>query len=398
LDLPDAPDLSAVVLFGGTSPGGFIAEDDFDSIGSKHTDDEVHTLRHRIAVRHDALIFYTSGTTAMPKGCPLSHEAAVRTGIQTARRARWQRDERLWVPLPMFHTGFTQPLTAMMHVGGTIVTQGHFDAAEALDLIDRERVTAMFPAFPLITQSLLTHPSYSAETFRAVRTCFNVAPPEMLRSMQAKMPHTVQISGFGMTEFGGSIAMNDPSDPLDSRISNQGMPFEGVEIEIRDEENQPVSLNQRGEIVVRSPTLFSGYLNAPDDNTIEADGWFHTGDLGMLDFKGRLSYLGRLKDMLKVGGENVAAIEIESHIASHPSVINVAVVGVADAKYLEVPAAFVELRPGSDTTAEDVIAHCTGAMASFKVPRHVRFIAEWPMSATKVQKFRLREMFEAGEI
>ena len=148
-----------------------------------------------------------------------------------------------------------------------------------------------------------------------------------------------------------------------------------------------------GEIVVRGYCVFDRYHKDPERTAeaVDDDGWFHTGDIGSMTAEGRISYLGRTKDMLKVGGENVAAMEIESFIATHPCVSIVAVVGVPDAKYMEVPAAFIELRPGRHATEDEIIEFCRAGLARFKVPRHVRFIDQWPMSATKIQKFRLRE-------
>ena len=170
-------------------------------------------------------------------------------------------------------------------------------------------------------------------------------------------------------------------------------PVPGHEVRIVDPEtDDELPVGERGEITVRGPGLFERYHNDPE-KTAEAmrGGWFHTGDLGCVDAAGRLTFLGRLKDMLKVGGENVAAVEIEAYLVTHPAVKIAQVVGVPDARYVEVPAAFVELVDGADATEEELIDYCRGTIASFKVPRHVRFVTEWPMSATKIQKFQLRE-------
>jgi acyl-CoA synthetase (AMP-forming)/AMP-acid ligase II len=207
----------------------------------------------------------------------------------------------------------------------------------------------------------------------------------------------VLVNAYGMTEFGGSVVMVDPADGDDPRLATQGPPFPGLEIGIRDGANRPLPAGERGEIVIRGPSMFGGYHNDPvkTAEAIDAGGWYHSGDLGELGADGRLRYLGRLKDMLKVGGENVAAIEIASHLQAHPAVSVAQVVGVADERYGEVAAAFIELAPGASLTEEEVVAHCRAGLASFKVPRHVRFVTEWPMSSTKVQTFRLRERLEA---
>jgi fatty-acyl-CoA synthase len=152
-----------------------------------------------------------------------------------------------------------------------------------------------------------------------------------------------------------------------------------------------------GELLFRGPSLFVRYHDDPESTAlaIDDDGWFHTGDLGTLDAEGRVSFVGRLKDMLKVGGENVAAADVESYLLTHPAAEIVQVVGVPDARYLEVPAAFVQLRQGATATEAELVDFCRGQIATFKVPRYVRFVDEWPMSGTKIQKFRLREQLVA---
>jgi fatty-acyl-CoA synthase len=270
----------------------------------------------------------------------------------------------------------------------------HFEPTAALEMIDRERTTVSFATFPAITQALLNHPSYHPDRWRGIRLINNVAPPDTLLQMQQQMPHSIQISAYGCTECGGVVAFNEPTDTLEQRTTTSGRPFDGIELQVRDiETGQPCAAGERGEIFVRGYNLFDGYYRDPalTAAAFDAEGWFRTGDIGALSAEGRISYLGRLKDMLKVGGENVAAVEIESYLGTHPAVSIVAVVGVPDPKYVEVPAAFIELRPGHELTEAQVKEFSREGLAAFKVPRHVRFITEWPMSATKIQKYRLQE-------
>ena len=393
LRLDVAPRLRMAAVLGG-SADGWVDDDDLAELAAAVDAGRVEHRRRRTALRDIGFMFYTSGTTAMPKGCSLTHEANVRCAAETALRFEWSDGDRLWDPLPMFHTAFTQPLGGITYVGGTLLSQRHFDPGAALQLIEDDEATLMFPAFPTITMALLNHADYRESTFKRVRSIFNVAPPDMLRSMQAAMPHTTQIGAYGMTEFAGSVTMLFPSFDLDTRCDTQGPPLPGLEVEIRDpDDNSVLPPGRKGEIVARGPTRFEAYYKDPEKTAevLEPDGWYHTGDLGVLDEEGRLSYQGRLKDMLKVGGENVAAIEIESYIANHPAVSICQVVGAPDAKYVEVPAAFIELRPGASLTAEEIVEFCRQGMARFKVPHHVRFVEEWPMSSTKIQKFKLRE-------
>lgn len=392
-----APDLAHVVAFGGGDAPGVVGEEAFRALGADIDPAAVTARRRGVAIRDVAMMFYTSGTTSNPKGCGLSHEALVRVGRMTAQGLGYRDGDVMFDPLPMFHTASTQPMLAMMDVRGTFVSMVHPDPDEALDLIEQERATQMFTAFPTITESLLNHPRYQpGTTFKRVRTLFNVAPYEAQRSIQSRMPGTTLVNAFGMTETAGSATMVDASDPDEERMGTQGPPMPGIEVQIRGEDNSPLPRGERGEIVLRGPSLFEGYHKAPEKNaeTIEADGFWHSGDLGLLRPDGRLVFLGRIKDMLKVGGENVAAIEIESHLQAHPAVNIAQVIGYPDAKYGEVPAAFIELRPNAMATEEELIAHCSGAIAGFKVPRYVRFVTEWPMSSTKVQKFRLHEILD----
>lgn len=394
LSLDAAPMLRSAVLLGSKSAPGFLDREGFEAMAGSLSTAEVDVLRRRVAIRDTAVVFYTSGTTSMPKGCLLDHETLLRVGINTRIRMGLTDHERMFDPLPLFHTAATQPIAAVLHACGTYVSMTYFEPGAALQLIREEGVTSMFTAFPIIAQALMNHETYTPELFSSVRVTFNVAPTDALKQMQSRMPHTAQVTGFGMTESGGSVVLSRPTDPPDVRAEAEGAPFPGMEIEIRDPDtNEPVAPGVRGEIVFRGPQVFQGYFKAPEKNAevMEPGGWFHTGDLGALDEQGRLHYLGRLKDMLKVGGENVAAVEIEGYLATHPAVSIAQVVGVPDDRYLEVPAAFLELKPGASVTEEEIIEFCRGGLARFKVPRYVRVVTEWPMSATKVQKFELRD-------
>jgi fatty-acyl-CoA synthase len=395
LDLPEARKLRSIVLLGGREADGMATEREFAAFAKEVGDGEVLARHQRTSVRGAALMMYTSGTTAMPKGCVLSHEALVRTAVVGGRtKFRITPEDRFWDPLPMFHMSAILPIIGVFDGGGTFLSMTHFEPGTALRMLDEERATLNFATFPAITQALLNHPDYDPDKWRGIRVINNVAPPDTLRDMQSRMPHTIQISSYGLTECGGVVAFNDPEDTLEQRCTTSGIPFDGIEVAVRDlATGKPVPPGVAGEIVVRGYCVFDRYHKDPERTAeaVDDDGWFHTGDIGSMTAEGRISYLGRTKDMLKVGGENVAAMEIESFIATHPCVSIVAVVGVPDAKYMEVPAAFIELRPGQHVTEDEIVEFCREGLARFKVPRHIRFIDEWPMSATKIQKFRLRE-------
>ncbi len=383
------------VFLGAGHRAGFMDRDTFCNLAESVDPAEVEKRHTGTAITDTALMFYTSGTTAVPKGCPLDHIVLQHAGVVGGTdRLRLIAGDVVWNPLPMFHSAFTQPLTGILHVGGTLVSMAHFDPNEALDLITRERVTVAFPAFPTITLQILHHPRYTPDALKDVRVILNVGSPEELVAMQSLMPHTTQITCFGMSECGGSVAMCDPEDPLPLRSKCSGRALPGIDIEVRDPEtSKALAQGEAGEIVARGRGVFSGYYNDPEktEAAFWDDGWFRTGDLGVLDAEGRVTFRGRLKDMLKVGGENVAAVEIEGYLVLHPAVKLAQVVGLPDEKYGEVPVAFIELVQGAAATEAGMIDFCRGEIASFKIPRHVRFVEDWPMGATKILKSALRE-------
>jgi len=346
-----------------------------------------------------ALVMYTSGTTAHPKACLLSHRALECAGHGLARRYRMTAADTFWDPLPFFHMSTMLPLAACRAVAATFIAREHFDAHDSLHEIARERATILYPSFPALTNALFGHAEFDAARLGHVRIVNNVGPPDLLRRYAQTLPAATHVSAYGLTEAGGVIAFNDLDDTPDQLAETCGQPFDGIEVRVVDPEtHEPRPDGEPGEILIRGPTLFSGYYK-DSDQTRRAmiDGWLRSGDLGTLAPGGRIRYLGRIKDMLKVGGENVAAIEIESFLCTHPAIKIAQVVGAPDARLQEVPAAFVELRDGERLAAADVVRYCIGRIASFKIPRYVYFVDDWPMSATKVQKFRLAERIDPAD-
>jgi acyl-CoA synthetase (AMP-forming)/AMP-acid ligase II len=394
LALATAPRLRACVMLGSASPPGFVDRAGFDDHAAAVPADLVAAAADSVRIRDAAIMMYTSGTTARPKGCALTHEAIVRTGDALNTRFSLTEADVWWDPLPMFHLSSILPLTAALRAGSRYATMVDFEIEAAVRQIVDERVTYMFGTFPTLNQELLGHPGFRSADLSSVRLINQVAPPDLQRALQQALPHAVQVSAYGCTELGGIISQNDPAETSEQRATTCGTPFPGIEVRIvNPETGHDLKNGMRGEVLVRGYSLFEGYYKDAEKSAqaLDAGGWFHTGDIGSLDEDGRIAYHGRTKDMLKVGGENVAALEIESYLSTHPAVRLAQVVGIPDERLVEVPAAFVEIEPGQQVTEEELIAFCRGQIASFKIPRHVRFVAEWPMSATKIQKFRLRE-------
>ncbi len=270
-----------------------------------------------------------------------------------------------------------------------------FEAGVALEQLERQRCTVAFPAFETIWLAVLDHPRFAEADLSHLRTVINVGVRERLRAMQERLPTAIQVSCFGMTESAGFMCIGLTTDPLEARLTTSGRPVPDMEVR----GNRPRhgarlrTPARRAKRLFRGVSRFLYYHRDPEytASVIDAEGWYHSGDLIKIDDEGRVSFVGRLKDMLKVGGENVSAAEVEDLLATHPAVKIVQVVGAPDARYGEVAAAFVELRQNMAASEAELIGVCLGTISTFKVPRYVRFVQEWPMSGTKIQKFRLRE-------
>jgi fatty-acyl-CoA synthase len=376
-----------------------LGEDDEYAAGAALVDaEEVQRRSDRVASDDDAVLLYTSGTTSNPKGALHTHASLMAEGRNVAGRLDLTPLDRFWSPLPMFHCGGFCTMMGAWAEGGTFCHVGAFDAGVALDQLERERCTVAFPAFEMIWLAVLDHPRYLSADLSALRIVVNVGVPERLRQMQQRMPGAVQISSYGSTESLGFMCIGDTSDPLEVRVTTSGRPLPGMELRFIDPDTgREVEVGQSGELLFRGVTRFARYHRDPEHTAkvVDPDGWFHSGDLLKQDAEGRVTFVGRLKDMLKVGGENVSAAEIEDYLVTHPAVQLVQVVGAPDARYIEVPCAFVELVSDASVTADELIDHCLGHIATFKVPRYVRFVTDWPQSGTKIQKHRLRERIES---
>jgi fatty-acyl-CoA synthase len=339
-------------------------------------------------------IVYTSGTTANPKGCLHTHLALLAQGEAVAERLQLSSDDRFWTPLPMFHVAGWSTMLAAQARGACFNHVGIFEPGVALEQISTQRCTVLFPGFETIWLAVLDHPRFAASDLSHARLLINVGVPERMRLMEERLPGVPQVSNTGSTEACGFLAIGSPTDSLEARSSTAGHELAGMEVRIVDRESgEDVPAGQPGEMLFRGGWRLREYYGDPQGTaeSIDEDGWFHSGDLLRRDEQGRLVYLSRIKDMLKVGGENVASAEIEGHLLTHPAIHMAHVVAAPDARYGEVPAAFVELKPGAELSEEELIDFCVDRIATFKVPRYMRTVEEWPMSGTKVMKVVLRE-------
>ena len=386
-----------IVLVRGEGGTGIVGTTAFAERSQAVAADRIEALRRQVRVRDPALIIYTSGTTANPKGCVLSHEAVTRGPVERARyRLKAAQIDVTWGAGPLFHIGTLAPFIGSMGVAGTFLTDTHFEPGRALALMYEHGVTLAWPWFSAIVQGLIGHPSFDAARLATLRHFFMIAPPTLVDEVQRVLPDAEIIQACGMTETAGVFALCTPDEGRESRSNTQGRPSPGVEVLVVDPTTgEPCPDGTLGEIWVRGYNVMDGYWAAPEKTaaTLTAQGWLKTGDLYTQLPSGSLVFGGRCKDMLKVGGENVAVIEVEAFLCTHPAVKTAEVVGRADARLDEVPVAFVELHEGHALDGEALIAHCRGRIASYKVPRAIHFMspADWPMSATKIDKRALRE-------
>ncbi len=398
LDLAEFPELR-YVLGGDDPPPGLLSRSEFAALTDTVPETVVTDAEAAAAPDDVCILLYTSGTTANPKGCMHSHSTLLHQGANMAfNRFALTPQDTFWSPLPLFHIGGIVVLVTSIVSGARFCHPGLFEPGLAVKQLRDHKATVGFPAFETIWLAVLDHPDFDPADMASLRLLANVGVPERLRSMQERLPTAIQVSCTGGTESAGFISVGVETDTVEQRVNTCGFPVDGMEAKITDPETgadlEPPCV---GELCYRGVSRFLGYYKDPETTAerIDADGFFHTGDLTEMDADGRLTFLSRIKDMLKVGGENVAAAEIEDYLARHPAVSIVQVVSAPDARYTEVAAAFVELKDGASATEAELIEHCLGNIATFKVPRYVRFVNEWPMSGTKVQKYKLRQTIAA---
>jgi len=400
LRLDAMPRLRRVVMMQGDAGPGITGAEAFRAAAATVDPADIDRARSFVRGRDVALILYTSGTTAHPKGCLISHEAITRGSVgRAAETVPWGRPhdrQAVWCALPLFHVAAMQTLLATLAMGAAFVTDVFLDGSRALASIERYRVTSIWPWFIAPMNALLNAEDFDPARLASVTSVLLVGPPSELRRVQRLLPQADLINGGGMTEATGYYAMSSRSDTPEQRATTCGRMVAGAEGRVVDPDTGlEVPRGELGELQVRGYSIMLGYYRDPE-RTAEAvidGGWLRTGDLFRMLDSGHLVYEGRLKDMLKVGGENVPAVEVEALLCSHPDVLIAEVVSRHDPRLDEVPVAFVELAPGAVVTEAELIEYCRTRAARFKVPRAVYFKRgdEWPMSATKVNKVALRQ-------
>jgi fatty-acyl-CoA synthase len=398
---PRFPFLEHVVVLSKQTDAGVVGWLELIEGGRRVRDEALRERALQVDAEQDAFMLYTSGTTGFPKGAVHSHCIIRNTWDHTDRMGITINDVILMY-LPLFHLfGFVEgPLVSMIRGARQVLTET-FDAGHCLDLIASENATIIH-GFDTHYKELLEAQEHRPRDVSSVRTgiCGTGMSSAIPVARRARQTFGNLMTGFGMSEVGIGVTFSFLDSTEEQCVEANGYPGAGYEVRIVDPDtgaDQPVSVP--GEILVRGYIVTRGYYKRPEETAraIDKDGWFHTGDMGVMRPDGHMRFLGRYKDMLKIGGENVDPMEVEAFLMSHPAIDVAAVVGLPDARLSEVAVAFVRLAPGCALAERDLIEHCRGRVASFKIPRHVMVVDEFPMTSTgKIQKIKLRERARAA--
>jgi fatty-acyl-CoA synthase len=392
------PELRLLVQLGSEPLGGVLSFDGLMSAGQDLDAAVLTSIVERLDADRVFNIQFTSGTTGTPKGAALTHFNIVNNGFFTGEGMRLCADDSLCIPVPLYHCfGMVLGvLAAMTHHAASVLSGEGFEPLAVLQTVASERCTVLH-GVPTMFIAELEHPRFGEFDLSSLRTGImagSPCPTAVMRRVVAEM-HMPQVSiAYGMTETSPVSFQSQPDDPLDFRVSTVGRVHPHVQVKIIDAEGLVVPRGTAGELLTRGYNVMRGYWDDParTRDAIDSGGWMHSGDLAVIDAQGYCNIVGRLKDMIIRGGENVYPREIEEYLYRHPAVFDVAVVGVPDAKYGEAVCACIRLRGGMIVTEEEIREFCRGQIAHYKVPRYVRFVDSFPLTISgKVQKYLIRE-------
>jgi fatty-acyl-CoA synthase len=392
------PELRVVVSMGDRAPAGMLSFCDVIERGRASVDvAALDAIGTTLSADDPINIQFTSGTTGNPKGATLTHRNVVNNARFIAMAMRLSEEDGLCIPVPLYHCfGMVLAVLACVSVGAKMVFPGEaFDPGATLAAVDEERCTALH-GVPTMFIAELDHPDFARFDLTRLRTGIMAGSPCPIETMKRVVStmHLDEITiAYGMTETSPVSFQSSTTDPLDRRTCTVGRVQPHLEVKVIDALGNVVPVGATGELCTKGYSVMQGYWG-DESRTRESivDGWMHSGDLATLDADGYCNIVGRLKDMLIRGGENIYPREIEEFLFRHPKIQSVQVFGVPDPKYGEEVCAWIVLRAGEHATAEEVRAFCHDQIAHYKVPKHIRFVAELPMTATgKVQKFVMRE-------
>jgi fatty-acyl-CoA synthase len=392
------PDLRLVIAIGEDSEAGMIRFDDVAGFAGRAKRERLAALAGELQFDDPINIQFTSGTTGFPKGATLTHHNILNNGFFIGEAMRFTERDRVGIPVPLYHCfGMVLGnLAAMTHGAAMVFPCEAFDPLATLETVAAERCTALY-GVPTMFIAEMDHPDFAKFDLSSLRTGIMAGSPcpiEVMKRAVALM-HLSEITiAYGMTETSPVSFQSATDDPLERRVATVGRVQPHIEVKIIDPEGRIVPRGVPGELLTRGYSVMLGYWNDEERTreAIDAARWMHTGDLATIDAEGYCNIVGRIKDMVIRGGENIYPREIEEFLYRHPKIQDVQVIGVPDPRYGEELCAWIRLRDGMSATAEEIRAFCQGQIAHYKVPRHVKFVDDFPMTVTgKIQKFVMRE-------
>jgi fatty-acyl-CoA synthase len=379
-----------------------VLEDGWDALkrdGAKTSADELHRMEESLQFDDPINIQYTSGTTGFPKGATLTHHNILNNGFFIGETLKYSERDRVCIPVPFYHCfGMVLGNLACTTHGATMVIPAEaYDPVATMETVQKERCTSLY-GVPTMFIGELEHARFKEFDFSSLRTGIMAGSPcpvEVMKKVQTVMHIPEMTIAYGMTETSPVSTQCTTDDPLERRVATVGRVHPHVEIKIVDPATgEVVPRGIPGELCSRGYIVMRGYWNNDEATRLAIDParWMHTGDLATMDEQGYLNIVGRIKDMIIRGGENIYPREVEEFLYSHPDIADVQVIGVPSEKYGEEVMAWVKLREGSAATGDELAAWCKGKIATYKIPRHWKFVDSFPMTVTgKIQKFKMRE-------
>ncbi|WP_321421232.1 AMP-binding protein [uncultured Methanobacterium sp.] len=395
------PFLDSVIYVGQEKHRGMYNTNELLLLGKHADDEEFQQIKSSVTNDEVVNMQYTSGTTGFPKGVMLTHRNILNNGYYIGERQKFTEKDRLCITVPLFHCfGIVLAVMATFSHGATMVMVELFDPLLVLAAVQKERCTALY-GVPTMFIAEYSHPMFDMFDLSSLRTGImagSTPPIEAMKRVVNDMNMTQITSVYGLTEGSPGFTQTSVDDPMEKRVETVGKPLPECEVKIVDPETgETLEPHQTGEICCKGYNVMKGYYKMPDKTreVIDEDGWLHSGDLASVDEEGYYSIVGRIKDMIIRGGENIYPREIEEFLYTMPGVLDVQVVGIPDEKYGEIVGACIILEEDAKLTEEDVRDYSRTKIARFKVPKHVFFVDEFPLTASgKIQKFILREQAE----
>ncbi|MDN4525421.1 AMP-binding protein [Fictibacillus fluitans] len=392
------PFLEKMIFMGNEKHDGMLSWEGMLTAGEDVTDEELAQREQSLHPDDVINMQYTSGTTGFPKGVMLTHNNILGNAHRLAAAMKLTCDDRLCIPVPFFHCfGCVIGTLTAVSAGATMVPVVQFNPKEVLETVEKEKCTALH-GVPTMFIAELNHEEFESYHLGSLRTgvmAGSTCPIEVMKSVIDKMGMSEITIAYGQTETSPVFTQTVPDDPIEKRVETVGKPHPGVDVKVIDPvTGERLKAGMQGELCTRGYHVMKGYYKMPEAtaSAIDPEGWLHTGDLAVMDNDGYVAITGRLKDMIIRGGENIYPREVEEFLYSHPSILDVQVIGVPDEKYGEKVAACVQLKEGKLLAKEELVDYCQGKISKFKIPEHIFIMNEYPMTASgKIQKYKLRE-------